>query len=76
MVDIVIFDLNLAQHLVPTQATFGLDNFQIVFTKFLEVTLGLLRADERRGDAGVDLFATAGTKCYNGARYGKSINRV
>ena len=67
MVDILVFNLNLAQHIVPCLAATGFHLFKVATLQLAQVTLGLLFADERRCHLYVYLLATTGLEANDGA---------
>ena len=59
------FHINTAQHLVPGILTFLNQCFQIVIAKLLQVTVSLLKTDERRGYTGMYHFTLTGFETDN-----------
>src|SRR3712207_394668 len=68
MVDIIVFHLNAAQHIVPLMTALGLDFVERLLAQLLQVLLGLLVTYERRSHPGVHRFAPTGLESDDGSR--------
>src|SRR3712207_7142514 len=68
MVDIIVFHLNAAQHIVPLLTALGLDFVERLLAQLLQVLLGLLVTYERRSHPGVHRFAPTGLESDDGSR--------
>src|SRR3712207_5556121 len=67
MVDIIVFHLNAAQHIVPLLTALGLDFVERLLAQLLQVLLGLLVTYERRSHPGVHRFAPTGLESDDGS---------
>ena len=65
MVDVVVFNFDAPQHIVPALAAFLLHLLHIVIAQFQQIPLSLLHRDKRRGDACRHLLATTGFERHN-----------
>ena len=66
MVDVVVLNLDAAQHIVPTLATLLLDGLERRTAHLLQIALGLLGRDERRRHAHYHLLAFLRLEAHHG----------
>src|SRR5690606_247646 len=66
VIDVVVFYLDTAKHVIPSSSPLFGHAVEGVASKFLQVALGLLNADKRGGNAGMDLFTALGPEADKG----------
>src|SRR5690606_6419644 len=66
VIDVIVFHLDAAKYVIPSSSPLFGNAVEGVASKFLQVALGLLNADKRGGDAGMDLFTALGPKAHKG----------